>query len=215
MVPVWMTFSDLFKVTIIQRQITWKLYNIELYLQWLTNRKSYMIYRTVPFSMTLTDPYRSFKVTPFFDAEYLINGMSYRHSLNEIPIGTYTRPTQQCHFEWPEWLSKIFNDTMSVCRTVSKIFSVKEWRDLETGVRGRSRSLKMAQFDRSYTTFYCSAIVSIAVCCTWIITTLKRSAEGHPNWMVPFKSLGVVSYSPSIVTMAISLTIYEIFSVNK
>jgi len=46
------------------------------------------------------------------------------------------------------------------------IFSVKEWRDLETRGRGRSRSLKMAPFDRSYTTFYWSAIVSIAVCCT-------------------------------------------------
>jgi len=65
---------------------------------------------------------------------------------------------------------------MSVCRTVSEIFTVKsinqsnmtikEWRDLETGGRGRSRSLKMAPFDRSYTTFYRSAIVSIVVCCT-------------------------------------------------
>jgi len=59
-----------------------------------------------------------------------------------------------------------FNDTMSVCRTVSEIFSVKEWRGLETGGRGRSRSLKIASFDRSYTTFYWSAIVNIAVCCT-------------------------------------------------
>ena len=42
----------------------------------------------------------------------------------------------------------------------------KERRDLETGGRGRSRSLKMAPFDRSYTTFYWSAVVSIAVCCT-------------------------------------------------
>ena len=55
---------------------------------------------------------------------------------------------------------------MSVSRTVYEIFSVKEWRDLETRGRGRSRSLKMAPFDRSYTTFYWSAIVSIAVCCT-------------------------------------------------
>ena len=57
---------------------------------------------------------------------------------------------------------------MSVCRTVSEIFSVKEWRDLETRGRDRSRSLKMAQFDRSYTIFYWSAIVNIAVgiCCT-------------------------------------------------
>jgi len=28
------------------------------------------------------------------------------------------------------------------------MLSVKEWRDLETGGRGRSRSLKMAPFDR-------------------------------------------------------------------
>ena len=55
---------------------------------------------------------------------------------------------------------------MIVCRTVSEIFSVKEWRDLETGGRGRSRSLKMVPFDRLYPTFYWSAIVSIAVCCT-------------------------------------------------
>ena len=53
---------------------------------------------------------------------------------------------------------------MSVRRTVSEIFSVKEWRDLETVGNGRSRSLKIAPFDRSYTTFYWSAIV--AVCCT-------------------------------------------------
>jgi len=55
---------------------------------------------------------------------------------------------------------------MSLSRTVSEILSIKEWHDLKTGVRGRSRSLKMAPFDRSYTTFYWSAIVSIAVCCT-------------------------------------------------
>ena len=55
---------------------------------------------------------------------------------------------------------------MSVYRTVSEIFSVKERRDVETGGRGRSRSLEMAPFNRSYMTFSWSAIVSIAVCCT-------------------------------------------------
>ena len=50
---------------------------------------------------------------------------------------------------------------MSVSRTVNKIFSVKERCDLETGDKGRSRSLEMAPFDRSYTTFHWSAIVSI------------------------------------------------------
>jgi len=55
---------------------------------------------------------------------------------------------------------------VSVCRIISEIFSVKEWRDLETVGRGRSRLLKIEPFDRSYTTFYWSAIVCIAVCCT-------------------------------------------------
>jgi len=50
---------------------------------------------------------------------------------------------------------------MPVSRTVSEIFSVKEWRDFETWGRGLSRSLKMAPFDRSNVTFYCSVIVNI------------------------------------------------------
>jgi len=52
---------------------------------------------------------------------------------------------------------------MSVSRTVYEIFSIKEWRDLESGCRGRSRSLEMALFNAQYTTFYWSAIVYIAL----------------------------------------------------
>jgi len=49
--------------------------------------------------MTLNDPYPGFKVTPFFDADYLINGTTYRHSFNGILISTYTRHIQQHRFE--------------------------------------------------------------------------------------------------------------------
>jgi len=38
--------------------------------------------------------------------------------------------------------------TMAVSVAVCEIFSVREWRDLENQVRGCSRSLKMAPFDR-------------------------------------------------------------------
>ena len=33
--------------------------------------------------------------------------------------------------------------------------------------------------------------------------------------LVPFESMGAVSYSPSIVTMAVSVAVCEIFSVNE
>jgi len=113
-----MTFSGLFKVTIIERQITQKWYNTELYLQWPTTRKSYIIEQR-HFQWPWTTPMSSLKVTPFFDAEYLRNGTRYRHSCNEILIGTYTRPTQQCHFEW-SWV--ILNDLAeySMTRSVAR-----------------------------------------------------------------------------------------------
>jgi len=41
--------------------------------------------------------------------------------------------------------------------------------------------------------------------------------RGHSRSLkvVPFESLGTVSYSPTIVTMAVSLAILEIFSVKE
>jgi len=56
--------------------------------------------------------------------------------------------------------------TMAVSLAISEIFSVKEWRDRKNHVRGRSKSLKMAPFDRPYATFNWSVIVNIALSCT-------------------------------------------------
>ena len=50
--------------------------------------------------------------------------------------------------------------TMAESVAVYEIFSVKESCDLENQVRDRSRTLKMAPFDRPYATFYSSAISS-------------------------------------------------------
>jgi len=62
-------YNSDFKVTIIQCQITRKWYNIELYLQRQTNRKSYMTYRTAPSSMTLNDPFPRLQGHAISDAE--------------------------------------------------------------------------------------------------------------------------------------------------
>jgi len=52
------------------------------------------------------------------------------------------------------------------------IFSVKEWCDLENRVRVRSRSLEMAPFDRSHTSFYSPSIVTMAISC--IVCEIQR-----------------------------------------
>ena len=65
-----------------------------------------------------------------------------------------------------------FAATMVVSLPVCEIFSVKEWRDLENWIRGCSRLLKMVPFDRPFTTFYWSAMVTIAVSC--IISEIKQ-----------------------------------------
>ena len=44
--------------------------------------------------------------------------------------------------------------TMAVSVAVCEIFSVKDWCDPENMVRVRSRSLKMAPFDRPHTSSY-------------------------------------------------------------
>jgi len=134
MVTVWMTFSDLFKVMIIQRQITWKWYNTQLYLYNIRPIKSriWSIERR-HFHWPWTTPTSSFKVTPFFDAEYLRNGTTYRHSVIEILIvsewplnrilrsryysasnnslyALYATVSFRMTLSDLEWLSKIFND---------------------------------------------------------------------------------------------------------
>ena len=80
MVPVWMTFSDLqnnpdFKVTIIQRQITQKWYNNTYNGRPIESRIWPIEPRHFQWAWTTLTP--GFKVTPFFDAEYLRNGMIY------------------------------------------------------------------------------------------------------------------------------------------
>jgi len=83
----------------------------------------------------------------------------------------------------------------------------------------------MARFDRPYMTFYWSAIVIIALSCTvfeLFDVELYRDLEiwprGHSRYLklVPFKRLGAVSYSLSILTISVSVAfVCEIFSVKE
>jgi len=118
MVPVWMILSDLWPRfqghDITQRQITQKRYQIELYLQWRTNRKSYMVDRTAPF---FNDLERSLPQVSRSRHSLTLNiWETVRHtdSVIEILIGTYTRShalRNSVISNDIEWLSKIFNGT--------------------------------------------------------------------------------------------------------
>jgi len=76
------TYNPDFKVMIVQRRITRKWYKIELYLQWPTNKKSIWSIEQRHFQWPWTTPTPGFKVTPFFGAQYLRNGTSYRRCFN-------------------------------------------------------------------------------------------------------------------------------------
>jgi len=75
-----------FKVTIIERQITQKWYNKELYLQWPTNLKSYIIYWTAPFFNDLERPCPRFQDHPILWC-WIYHKWYKIHSFNLILIG--------------------------------------------------------------------------------------------------------------------------------
>ena len=75
--------------------------------------------------------------------------------------------------------------------------------------KGHRRSLETEPLDRSYTTYaessYLTLNIIVILKCGWRSLKVIK--------MVPFERFGTVSYSPFTVTMAVSLTISEIFSV--
>ena len=91
------------------------------------------------------------------------------------------------------FLFAFYSQTMAVSVAVCEIFSVKEWRDLEHQVRGRSRSLKMAPFDRPYAIFlllvshckYSSILYHFRVFWRWKYRDLEILViviQCHWNW---------------------------------
>ena len=96
---------------------------------------------------------------------------------------------------------------MSVSRTISQILSVKEWRDLETGGRDPSRSLKMAPFNRSYTTTIVVLVVPGYITLTGrLLLSLLRMQMTH--YLVQSPILPIISsmsFYPNILTIHITL----------
>ena len=142
-----MTYDPDFKVTIIQRQITRKWYKIALYLQWPSNRKSYMIYRTAPFSTTLNGLPRFQGHAIFwrwisqkrYDITEIIS-MKYYYGLTHVLLNSVISNDL-------EWLSKIFNDTkrravsvrqlsflisLSLSSSACRLKLHKQWRHART-----------------------------------------------------------------------------------
>ena len=94
----------------------------------------------------------------------------YAGGIYDNPVTLKSRLTvTQGHWKRNYWVD-IIHDLLS-----GELLDVEYYRDLETWVRGHSRSVKL----------------------------------------VPFESLGAVSYSPFIVTMAVSVAVCEIFSVKE
>jgi len=75
-------------------------YSLSNLIQW----KRRNIYQTAPFSMNLNDSNLVFKVTPFFDTEYLTNGYRYGHSYYRRRIGNRTQAFEWHQLQW-HWVT--------------------------------------------------------------------------------------------------------------
>jgi len=77
----------------------------------------------------------------------------YRTANSAIRSAVPENPSQEANMEW-------------IGCTVCEIFAFKLYCDLETGVRGHSRSSRAALFDRAHTTLYSSSIVTMPLSIT-------------------------------------------------
>jgi len=113
------------------------------------------------FEWSWTTPNSNFNVTPLFDAEYLRNGTTDRHSYNEILIWDLHTP------DWREgvissdleWLSEIFSGMKHIVRSLCDSWaSCYEMRDIDIGMLSVWRpsvclSLRLARFGIASTEF--------------------------------------------------------------
>jgi len=107
------------------------------------------------------------------------------------------------------------------------MFNVEKCCDLETGVKGHSRSLKAVPFGRSCMDSYYCSLVTLSIFDLRYSTCVVVRTKSHTGSkfskiflssciqdglkVVPFYRLGVVSYQCSIETLPVKRTVFEIF----
>jgi len=82
---------------------TRKWYKIKLYLQWPTIESRIWSIERRHFQWPWTTPNLVFKVTPFFDTDYLTNGYRYGHSYYRKRIETTPKLSTGTNFNDLEW----------------------------------------------------------------------------------------------------------------
>ena len=127
--------------------------------------------------MPLNDPYPGFKVTLFFDAEYLRNGIIYRHSFNGILIGTYIRALLNsvvwCDLAWP-WVTAKYSMARNVARSLCD-----SWASCKLTLSKKSQLVTVNAVSMSLELKKNTAIVNTygaPVKATWIRQNTIRSA---------------------------------------
>jgi len=90
---------------------------------------------------------------------------------------------------------------MALSRVVSEIFNVKKCRDLEIGIRGHSRSLKVIPFGRSCMVSYWCSLVTLSLKRTIfeifdleVYRDLETRVRGHS------RSSKIISFDPAPMT---------------
>jgi len=100
---------------------------------------------------------------------------------------------------------------------------VAYYRDLETWVRGHSRSLKLVPFESlgavSHSPFIVTVAVSVAVCEKFSVKVwrdLEHQVRGRSRSLkiAPFYRPYATFYWSAVVNIALSCTIFELFDVE-